>query len=858
MGAFKENNRCFSGATVFSACIFYLCIFSSIILFSTYQLQSQTELQFSFGGPQDDFGRMTLQTDDNGFLILGTTFSYGQGHQDILLTRTDSLGNILWSKTFGTTDRDVGYTMKKDHGGGYILIGWVRTTLPSDDDWYILKIDDNGNVLQEKFIGGVPDDEIMNFELTSDGGYLFSGSSRSFSLDGVDIWIVKTDVNLNVQWNRTYTTGISEHSRCILETSDNHFIYLGNRFTSGLSDRNILLMYLSSIGDTVWVKEFGGIPLDDGRSMVIASDGNFLVLGYTDSYGVGGTDILLFKITPAGNVLWARTYGGTGDEEAFHLVSSPAGNHMIAGTTTSFGNGGNDLILLNVDDEGKLIRANTVGGILDEGQAYLSVANDSGYVVSSGTSSYGNGGQDVLIVKTDREGNSCCSREIIGLVEQNINLAYSGISVDISSGMNYPVHTIITDNVNPPSDLLCYSGIKIIGEDTVCSGSGPFRYSLSPQLDFSFQWIIPPGATITSTLGDTVIFVQFGTQAGYIYVIHTNGCDPDPFDSLYVNVISNALVNAGSDESICQGSFWDFNNSSTIPVASSYDSLKWMGGLGVFIDPDMLRPIYYPEAGELGGVTLSLIAYGSSGCGDDTNSMILTIYSKPLVELGNDTIICEGDMIILYPGAEYSSYLWQDGSTQQALSVYNPGFYWVEVIDSIGCVNSDTIFISIQEVPDLQLMNDTTICGEFLITLEAGEGFDHYTWQDGTHAAEYIATLPGIYWVTADKAGCEKSDTVLITEECPSSIWFPNCFTPNWDGRNDRFLPVYENIIQYKIYVFNRWGQQIYESNIIDEGWDGRFKGKDCPDGVYFFLAIFTDNYHSIAKEITGSITLLR
>jgi len=189
--------------------------------------------------------------------------------------------------------------------------------------------------LQEKFIGGVPDDEIMNFELTSDGGYIFSGSSRSFSLDGVDIWIVKTDVNLNVQWNRTYTTGISEHSRCILETADNHFIYLGNRFTTGFSDRNILLMYLSNTGNTVWVKEFGGIPLDDGRSMVIASDGNFLVLGYTDSYGVGGTDILLFKITPAGNVLWARTYGGTGDEEAFHLVSSPAGNHMIAGTTTS-------------------------------------------------------------------------------------------------------------------------------------------------------------------------------------------------------------------------------------------------------------------------------------------------------------------------------------------------------------------------------------------------------------------------------------------------------------------------------------------------------------------------------------------
>jgi len=853
----KENSQCFSAASVFSMCILYFCIFSSIILFSTYQLQAQTKLQFSFGGPQDDFGRMALQTDDNGFMILGTTFSYGQGNQDILLSRTDSLGNILWSKTFGTTDRDVAYTIKKDHGGGYILVGWIRTALPYNDDWYILKIDDNGNVLQEQFIGGSPDDEIMNFELTADGGYIFCGSSRSFGIDGVDNWIVKTDVNLNVQWNKTYTTGISEHGRCIMETSDNHFIFVGNKSSPNQPDRNILLMYLSSTGDTVWVKEFGAAPFDDGRSLVIASDGNFLVLGFTESYGVGGRDILLFKISPAGNVLWAKTYGGTGDEEAFHLVSSPAGNHMIAGTTTSFGNGGKDLILLNVDDNGNIIRANTIGGSLDEGAAYLSVANDFGYVVTCGTSSYGNGGQDVLTIKTDQEGNSCCSQEIIGLVGQNINLAYSGISVDTSSGMNHPSHTIIIDNVNPPLDVLCYGGISIIGEDTVCSGSGPFKYSLSPQFDFSFQWTLPPGATITSTLGDTVIFVQFGTQSGYIYVIHTNGCDPDPFDSLYVNVVMNALAYAGSDESICQGSFWDFNNSANLPAAASYDSIKWVGGLGSFNDPYQLRPIYYPEANELGSVTLSLIVYGTSGCGDDTNSMVLTIYAKPLIELGNDSTICQGDMIILDPGAGYSSYVWQDGSTQQEFNVFTAGIYWVEVTDGFGCMNLDTVVIDVIEVPDLYLGNDTNICDNSIL-LDAGNGFDNYVWQDGSAGQQYIATFPGVYWVIADVQGCDNSDTILIVLDCPSDLWFPNCFTPNADAINDKFKPVYENIFQYQLYVFNRWGQLIYDSNNIEEGWDGTIKGRKCPNGVYFFIAEYREEMSGTNKSVSGSITLLR
>ena len=181
-------------------------VYCLLFLTSITCANAQTEVQFSFGGTQDDIGRSAIQTDDNGYMILGQTYSYGQGNADILLTRTDSVGDILWSKTYGTTARDIGYKLRKDPNGDYLMICWVLNAPPSDDDWYVLKVDNNGTVLQEQFFGGADDDEVLNFEMTSDGGYIFSGSTRTFSIDAVDMWLIKTDGNLNVQWNKLYNT----------------------------------------------------------------------------------------------------------------------------------------------------------------------------------------------------------------------------------------------------------------------------------------------------------------------------------------------------------------------------------------------------------------------------------------------------------------------------------------------------------------------------------------------------------------------------------------------------------------------------------------------------------------------------
>lgn len=837
--------------------LFRRLLFVCLLLTTSFHIYAQNEVQFSFGGPQEDYGTMAIQTDDMGYMILAATHSFGFGDRDILLTRTDSIGTIIWSKTIGSSAREVVRTFKKDHTSGYVLLNWV-TTFATNDDVYILKIDDEGNKIQEKFFGGPDDDEVMNFDLTEDGGYIFAGSSRNYpGGGGIAIWIIKMDANLNPLWNKTFNTNVAEHSRKIHETADGHYIYIGNRYSSS-QGMNHLLMYLDSNGDPVWIKEAGGNAMDDGRDLLITDDGNFIFIGFTESYGAGGEDILAYKLDPMGNLLWAKTYGGSGDEEAYGVTAGLDGNLLIAGSTTSYGVGGKDLIFINIDDDGNLIKANSTGGPLEETMPYVSAASDSGYVVTCGSSSYGNGGLDVLTVKTDNQGVSCCSEEIANLIVQNIGLAISNTSADIGSGMEQPTHNIIINNLNITADLLCYNGIEIFGEDTVCSAGGPFKYYLSPNVDLNFQWTLPQGASVVNSSGDTAIYVQFGTESGYIFVNQVGGCDQSPFDSIYVNVYTDAIAEAGSDESICMGASWDFNNSTLIPSAASYDSVLWTGGLGTFSNPRLLRPVYYADPSEISQVTLTLTAYGISPCGDGSDVMQLTINENPSLDLGNDTTICPGSDIILSPGNQFTYYRWQDGSTEPTLTAYAAGEYWVEVEDIKGCTNADTIFISLYDIPPLSIGNDTAICGEISIFLDAGNEFDQYIWQDGSTGHQYWANSPGYYWVVAQKDACEKSDTIYIDEDCPSSLWFPNCFTPNGDGINDRFVPVYQNIGIYNLIVFNRWGQMLYESNDIDEGWNGQYHGDNCPNGVYFFIAYYSENQGGVSKEVKGSITILR
>ena len=178
-----------------------LIIFSTTLLFLT--VNSQITYHVVLGGSNEEISYNILTTKDNGCILLNNTYSYGQGDSDILVTKLDELGQVQWSKSFGTSNRDVVRNIIEDSQNGYIITGWIKTSNTSTyDDWYIIKIDALGNLIWEKFVGSDSDDEVYGITRFEDN-YFLSGHTKDYGWGIPDIYIARMDESGNFLWFKT-------------------------------------------------------------------------------------------------------------------------------------------------------------------------------------------------------------------------------------------------------------------------------------------------------------------------------------------------------------------------------------------------------------------------------------------------------------------------------------------------------------------------------------------------------------------------------------------------------------------------------------------------------------------------------
>ncbi len=224
----------------------------------------------------------------------------------------------------------------------------------------------------------------------------------------------------------------------------------------------------------------------------------------------------------------------------------------------------------------------------------------------------------------------------------------------------------------------------------------------------------------------------------------------------------------------------------------------------------------------------------SNGLGCEITDTV-SVFSKtiPVVDLGNDLTICGGKIVLLDAGA-YAYYEWQDYFPERTYSAFLPGKYWVKVMDQCGASASDTIVIAHADSSSIHLGTDSTLCTGETIVLDAGMGFENYTWQDGSTTQRYPVSSPGQYAVivTTEK-GCKSIGKISISESnnCCNSDEIPNLVTLNGDGLNDTFiLPCQSQ--DWSLEIYNRWGNMIYGSKEYRNEWPDT----NVPDGVYYFL----------------------
>ena len=230
----------------------------------------------------------------------------------------------------------------------------------------------------------------------------------------------------------------------------------------------------------------------------------------------------------------------------------------------------------------------------------------------------------------------------------------------------------------------------------------------------------------------------------------------------------------------------------------------------------------------------------------------------PIVDLGKDTVLCEDKTLLLDAQNIGATYLWQDNSTNQTYLVSKPGKYFVRVTNK-GCGSNDTIAVDYNLKPLFNLGTDFPICSGQTVVLKPivqnGKSAS-YQWQDGSNGSTYVVSAPGIYSLRVSNDCGSKTDSVMaIKGAC--KLYVPTAFTPNGDGLNDVFKASYgENITRFKMEIYNRWGQKVFESSEIRKGWDGTYQ-QNLLSGVFIWIIRY-DTIDRGNQVLKGTVSLIK
>jgi predicted secreted protein len=357
----------------------------------------------SFGGKQTDRAYCVIQTDDGGYALAGSTNSFGVGGADLWIVKTDSSGNMDWNKTYGGPNDEIASAIMQTEDGGFVIAGMTSSFGAGGFDYWLVKTDSQGNMQWNKTYGGAQDDFAISVIKTSDSGYALAGWTNSFGAGGEDLWLVKTDSSGNMMWNRTYGGQFDDEAHALIQTGDGGYAIAGDTsFANGNEDA--WLVKTDSNGIMQWNQTYGGAKLDTILSIVQLSDGTYALAGYTLSFGEGLSNAWLLKTDSSGNILWNKTYGGTYDNHAYSMMHTSDGGFILAGDTKTSIDAPSNYLVIKTDSSGNMEWERANGASTDNVAYSIIQSSDNGFVLV-GTTDAGGNGDDALLVKLGGNSN---------------------------------------------------------------------------------------------------------------------------------------------------------------------------------------------------------------------------------------------------------------------------------------------------------------------------------------------------------------------------------------------------------------------------------------------------------------------
>jgi hypothetical protein len=355
----------------------------------------------TIGGGGFDAAYKVCPAHDGGYIIAGGTDSYGAGMSDVYLARIDESGNPDWEKTYGGPLGDVGYCVAPTSDGGYIIAG-SSDSFATDEtmDFYLVKTDASGNMTWQNHFSGGGIELGRCVRQTPDGGFIIAGVSHI--IDGSFAYLVKTNQAGDSVWAQTYIGGQSNAGHSVVVTPGGDYIVAGSIIADVSED--VFLLMVDNFGAINDRLTYGGGARDAGRQIIPTPDGGYAIVGYSGSSGAGSDDVYLVKTDAFGQFSWSKTYGFPGSDYGYGIAFTRDGGYILAGGTQPVGAPINDLYLIRTTSTGSGSWYSIFGGAGDDVGHSVMPTPDGGFLVVGETDSFGAGGKDIYLIKTDARG----------------------------------------------------------------------------------------------------------------------------------------------------------------------------------------------------------------------------------------------------------------------------------------------------------------------------------------------------------------------------------------------------------------------------------------------------------------------
>jgi len=794
-----------------------------------------------------------------------------------LVMRISKTGQLIWSRFIGFADPLVLCDTKPRAsvvtGNGNIMVV-ANIKNGSTNKNFAIRLDGSGTIVWQKEIPGIVyphqvNDIYMDIIQTSDGGFFMGGRSES-STNAAHAGIFrKLDANGNSLWQDIwYNSPTFINIKAVTETATAYC------FTGMYRDfmHNFVQNYMVGVNKTdgsyLWMRSYdflgsAGQPMENAEyefSSLSYNNGIISMAGCTNPDYIGTrrpAQIVLNTDENGELVSVKRIESNIVEMERFNDSHSSLYDART-GTGVQFKNADtSDFYVYRLNTDNSLqwawrIMEPAAQVVLDS-----KVLNDSSVVIAGKTTT-ASGLVSATLLKTSSGGKleNCTNQQFQvttaglfpqivgqdGLYHSNdhyLELNYSSVEIINGYGFNWQLNCINS----------IYSRLsKISGSNIICSDS-LYLFSVTRDNNFNPVAFSTNGPGVIIPTSDTSANIRFTSTGTFVLYARLQSDCGELKDSMIIEVKrKGSNFSLGTDRNLCA------NNTYKLHAPAGYMSYQWQDN-----STDSVYTVTQP-----GNYYVTV----TDACGGSFSDTI-NIYPEPPFSFsaGSDRIKCNSDTLHISAPAGFFNYSWSPDYNISSLTsqqvVVNPltdTSYFISAEKYTGCLAFDTIKIRVNRSPDISLGNDTAICEQEVLLLNAGPGFSSYLWNNTVNAQTFLVNQAGTYMVIAEAAnGCHSGDTITIDSKlCLNDIYIPTAFTPNNDGLNDVFKAKTSLVLKkYSLVVYNRWGQKIFETTDINEGWNGDYKGAKESSNVFVWVC----NYQVEGKSLIsrkGNVILIK